>query len=624
MGDELRGENLVHLNVRFSTETELKKIQDFLYEKSGQGVSFTGLVEAMANEVTIVTAVHNIKSNKGSKTAGVDKIKMDKYLQMPKDELILLIQSSFRNYLPKPARREYIEKSNGKKRPLGIPTVLDRIIQECVRIIIEPICEARFYPQSYGFRPYRAQKHAIRGIINVINAGCKSPDQPVWAVEGDIKGCFDNIDHSTLIGVLNRKIKDARFLNLIRMFLKSGYMEDWDFHETYSGCPQGGIISPILANIYLNELDRYITQLKKEFDHGYNPRNFTEEYNTIRHKRDALREKIKKAEGTMREQLIAQHKQLTKQLFRTPAKACTDKRLKYVRYADDFLIAVNGTREECEAIKAKLTDFVQDTLKMELSQEKTLITHSNTPARFLGFDVRVRRDASVKRSGKRKMRTMNNKVELNIPLKDKVETYLLSHSIAKRDGKRLIPIHRPILLNRTDLEIVMIYNAELRGLCNYYAIASNFNKLVYFGYLMEYSCLKTLANKHRSRISKVRYEYRDGTGAWGVPYETKKGKRRMMFAKYSDCKGKDLTEKVPDLAYRYSHNTTAFEERLKAKVCEVCGCTDSDSYEIHHVNKVKNLKGKADWEKVMLAKRRKTIVVCHKCHMRIHHGTKTE
>ena len=139
-----------------------------------------------------------------------------------------------------------------------------------------------------------------------------------------------------------------------------------------------------------------------------------------------------------------------------------------------------------------------------------------------------------------------------------------------------------------------------------------------------YSCLKTLANKHRSRISKVRYEYRDGTGAWGVPYETKKGKRRMMFAKYSDCKGKDLTEKVPDLAYRYSHNTTSFEERLKAKVCEVCGCTDSDSYEIHHVNKVKNLKGKADWEKVMLAKRRKTIVVCHKCHMRIHHGTKTE
>ena len=130
----------------------------------------------MASEVTIVTAIHNIKSNKGSKTAGVDGAKMDRYLQMPKDELTQLIQSKFMDYKPKPARRFYIPKSNGKQRPLGIPTALDRIIQECVRIILEPICEARFYPHSYGFRPYRAQKHAIRDIVNVINASCKSPD----------------------------------------------------------------------------------------------------------------------------------------------------------------------------------------------------------------------------------------------------------------------------------------------------------------------------------------------------------------------------------------------------------------------------------------------------------------
>jgi len=156
MGDELRGENLVHLNVRFSTETGLKEFQDLLYEKSGQGISFTGLLEAMVNKVTIVAAVHNIKSNKGSKTAGVDGVSMDRYLQMPRDELIALIQSTLSNYKPKPARRVYIPKSNGKRRPLGIPTMLDRIIQECVRIILEPICEAKFYPHSYGFRPYRA------------------------------------------------------------------------------------------------------------------------------------------------------------------------------------------------------------------------------------------------------------------------------------------------------------------------------------------------------------------------------------------------------------------------------------------------------------------------------------
>ena len=388
---------------------------------------FTRLYRYLLRPDIYFIAYQHLYSNKGAGTKGVNDDTADGFSEQYVAAIIEALRTG--SYEPKPVRRTYIQKKNGKLRPLGLPVFADKLVQEAIRMILEAIYEPIFSIYSHGFRPGRSC-HTALAMIKHEFTGAK------WFIEGDIKGCFDNIDHSTLIGVLNRKIKDARFLNLIRMFLKSGYMEDWDFHETYSGCPQGGIISPILANIYLNEVDRYITQLKKEFDHGYNPRNFTEEYNTIRHKRDALHEKIKKAEGTMREQLIAQHKQLTKQLFRTPAKACTDKRLKYVRYADDFLIAVNGTREECEAIKAKLTDFVQDTLKMELSQEKTLITHSNTPARFLGFDVRVRRDASVKRSGKRKMRTMNNKVELNIPLKDKVETYLLSHMCNHQCGCR--------------------------------------------------------------------------------------------------------------------------------------------------------------------------------------------
>ncbi|HBH2177113.1 TPA: group II intron reverse transcriptase/maturase, partial [Clostridioides difficile] len=149
------------------------------------------------------------------------------------------------------------------------------------------------------------------------------------------------------------------------------------------------------------------------------------------------------------------------------------------------------------------------TLKMELSQEKTLITHSNTPARFLGYDVRVRRDQQIKPKGKFKTRSMNNKVELSIPFKDKIEKFLFSNGIVKQrsDNGKLEPIHRPQLLNRTDLEIVTIYNAELRGICNYYGLASNFNKLIYFNYLMEYSCLKTLAGKHRSKVSKIRAMY---------------------------------------------------------------------------------------------------------------------
>ena len=237
----------------------IRAFQDLLYEESGQGVSFTGLLEAMVNETTIVTAVHNIKSNKGSKTAGVDGVSMDRYLQMPRDELITLIQSTAANYKPKPARRVYIPKSNGKRRPLGIPTMLDRIVQECVRIILEPICEARFYPHSYGFRPYRAQKHAIRDIINVINAGCKSSDQAVWAVEGDIKGCFDNINHRVLLQKLWRMgIHNKRVLKLISQMLKAGYIESDLFYTTKAGTPQGGILSPLLSNVYLNDFDWYV------------------------------------------------------------------------------------------------------------------------------------------------------------------------------------------------------------------------------------------------------------------------------------------------------------------------------------------------------------------------------
>ena len=350
MGDELRGESLVHLNVRFQSETELKKFQDLLYEKSGQGVSFTGLLEAMASEVTIVTAIHNIKSNKGSKTAGVDGAKMDRYLQMPKDELTQLIQSKFMDYKPKPARRFYIPKSNGKQRPLGIPTALDRIIQECVRIILEPICEARFYPHSYGFRPYRAQKHAIRDIVNVINASCKSPDQPVWAVEGDIKGCFDNIDHRLLLQKLWRiGVHDKRILKIISQMLKAGYVESDLYHATKSGTPQGGILSPLLSNVYLNDFDWYVG------------RTYMEPHRQCKHKCNDTR-RLKWAGITPKYNF---------------------------RFADDWVV-LTSTEQEALRMKRELTKYFKHKMKLELSQEKTRITDLRGEGiHFLGFVVKA-------------------------------------------------------------------------------------------------------------------------------------------------------------------------------------------------------------------------------------------
>lgn len=590
----------------------LTKLQE--NSKKNHDEVFTRLYRYLLRPDIYYVAYQHLYSNKGAGTKGVTDDTADGFSEIYIENIIEALKNEM--YQPKPVRRTYIKKSNGKMRPLGLPVFTDKLIQEAIRMILEAIYEPIFSDYSHGFRPVRSCHTALAQIKKEFT-GAR------WFIEGDIKGCFDNINHAVLVEIVNQKIKDARFLKLIRLFLKAGYMEDWKYHETYSGCPQGGIISPILANIYLNELDRHIMKIKKEFDVATKAR-YTPEYTKLVGLRQRLHNKIKNSNGIEREKLIEEYKTATAQMLKLPAKQCDDKKIKYVRYADDFLIAVNGNRQDCEKIKQELTEFISTTLKMELSQEKTLITHSNTPARFLGYDVRVRRDQQIKPKGKFKTRSMNNKVELSIPFKDKIEKFLFSNGIVKQrsDNGKLEPIHRPQLLNRTDLEIVTIYNAELRGICNYYGLASNFNKLIYFNYLMEYSCLKTLAGKHRFKVSKIRAMYKDGTGKWAIPYETKTGIKKMYFANYADCKGKKFTDIVPQTAKNYSHDVTTLESRLKAKICEVCGCTDSDRYEIHHVNKVKNLKGKSEWEKVMIAKRRKTIVVCHKCHMAIHHGEK--
>lgn len=590
----------------------LTKLQE--NSKKNHDEVFTRLYRYLLRPDIYYVAYQHLYSNKGAGTKGVTDDTADGFSEIYIENIIEALKNEM--YQPKPVRRTYIKKSNGKMRPLGLPVFTDKLIQEAIRMILEAIYEPIFSDYSHGFRPARSCHTALAQIKKEFT-GAR------WFIEGDIKGCFDNINHAVLVEIINQKIKDARFLKLIRSFLKAGYMEDWKYHETYSGCPQGGIISPILANIYLNELDRHVMKIKKEFDVATKAR-YTPEYTKLVGLRQRLHNKIKNSNGIEREKLIEEYKTATAQMLKLPAKQCDDKKIKYVRYADDFLIAVNGNRQDCEKIKQELTEFISTTLKMELSQEKTLITHSNTPARFLGYDVRVRRDQQIKPKGKFKTRSMNNKVELSIPFKDRIEKFLFSNGIVKQrsDNGKLEPIHRPQLLNRTDLEIVTIYNAELRGICNYYGLASNFNKLIYFNYLMEYSCLKTLAGKHRSKVSKIRAMYKDGTGKWAIPYETKTGIKKMYFANYADCKGKKFTDIVPQTAKNYSHDVTTLESRLKAKICEVCGCTESDRYEIHHVNKVKNLKGKSEWEKIMIAKRRKTIVVCHKCHMAIHHGEK--
>lgn len=570
---------------------------------------FTRLYRYMLREDIYYIAYRNLYANNGASTKGVDDDTADGFGEVKIHSIIERLKDE--KYEPKPTRRVYIPKANGKMRPISIPTFSDKLVQEVMRMILEAVYEPIFLDVSHGFRPNRSCHTALEQIKHDFT-GTR------WFVEGDIKGCFDNIDHMTLVNIVNRKIKDARFIQLLWKFLKAGYMEDWKYNKTFSGTPQGGIISPILANIYLHELDKKIVEMKKSF---YKPREraFSPEYSKLKSDIRRVKTKIDRASDTEKAELIKELKNTRKRQREIPCVSQTDKRLTYVRYADDFIVGVVGSKEDCEEVKRELTAFVAGELKMELSAEKTLITHSNEKARFLGYDIRVRRDNKVKKTkAGRKVRTLSNKVERNIPLQDKIEKFLFSHEIVYVKNGKLIPCHRNRLLHLTDLEIVTAYGAEIRGICNYYNLASNYSDLHYFCFLMEQSCLKTLATKHKTSLKKIRKKYADGK-SWGVPYNTKKGQRIARLPKEADCAtSKDGSDTIPNVTVMHLHSRNSFEERLKARKCEICGSVNSEHYEIHHVNKVKNLKGKAVWEQIMIAKRRKTLVVCRECHKRIH------
>lgn len=576
---------------------------------------FTKLYRYLLRPDIYFVAYKNLYANSGAATKGVNEDTADGFSEAKIDSIIKALADE--TYQPMPVRRTYIQKKNNRKklRPLGIPTFTDKLVQEVLRMILEAVYEPIFLDVSHGFRPKRSCHTALKQLRREFN-GTR------WFVEGDIKGCFDNINHAVLVGLLNNKIKDARITKLIYKFLKAGYLEDWQYHKTYSGTPQGGIISPLLANIYLHELDKFVMKLKSEFDTP-GVGQITPEYRELHNEIKRLSYRLMKVTGEERKLVLAEYKLKRQKLMSIPCTAQTDKKLKYVRYADDFLIAVKGSREDCQWIKSKLAEFIGDELKMELSEDKTLITHSSKCARFLGYDVRVRRSEKIKRGGPGhvKKRTLNGGVELLVPLNDKIRQFVFTKGVAiqKEDGS-MFPVHRKYLVGLTDLEIVSVYNAELRGICNYYGMASNFCKLHYFAYLMEYSCLKTLASKHKTSLSKIINKFNDGTGKWGVPYETKLGSKRRYFANYADCKGKgSAMDCISNAAVVYGYAVNTLENRLKAKVCELCGTTESDHYEVHHINKLKNLKGKERWEIAMIAKHRKTLVVCRDCHRSIIH-----
>jgi group II intron reverse transcriptase/maturase len=573
---------------------------------------YTRLYRYLLREDIYYTAYKNLYANKGASTQGVDNDTADGF---GKDYIKQIIHElKTLTYKPKPVRRKHIPKQNNTKmRPIGIPVFKDKLVQEVIRMYLEAIYEPLFSDRSHGFRPYKSC-HSALGQIKTSFHGIK------WFIEGDIKGCFDNIDHDKLVNILREKIKDSKFINLLKMFLKAGHIENWDYHRTQSGTPQGGIISPILANIYLNELDKKVEELKAAYD---KPRlvKYTQEYTQKYLVISALRKRINRAKDKGKKaRLINELRIHRKELVKIPCVTNDDKKLVYVRYADDFIIGVNGNKADCKNIKELLKTFLADKYKLELSEEKTKITHSSKYARFLGYDVRVRRNSQTKRtkSGVIK-RTLNNTVELCVPLQEKIEKFVVNRKIAKfgKDGK-LRTYHRTELINSTDLEILNTYNAQTRGICNYYRLASNYNKLSYFVYLMEYSCLKTIARKHKTSINKIRNKHINGK-SWGIAYQTKTGKKRAMIVTLKQLNTERVytpTVDIIETKFIYRKMKNEIMERLFAHKCEFCGLDNID-LEVHHVRSLKKLKNRK-WEQLMREKRRITLMVCKECHRTIH------
>lgn len=580
------------------------------------------LYRNLYNPEFYLLAYQRIQAKQGNMTAGTDGKTIDGMGMRRIENLIEKLRDY--SYQPKPARRTYIPKANGKMRPLGIQSFDDKLVQEVVRLILESIYEPTFCNASHGFRPKRSCHTALQHIKRNYT-GVK------WFVEGDIKGCFDNIDHHVLVQILRRRITDEHFIGLIWKFLKAGYMENWVYHNTYSGTPQGSLISPILANIYLNELDVFMVSYAQTFNRGakrqINPA-YKKPLDVRRGKQEWLKRNENKISEEKRREVTAQIQEINQYLRTIPYGDPMDneyRRIVYVRYADDFLIGVIGSKADAKQVKADVGMFISNELHLEMSTEKTLITHGNDFAHFLGYEITASSEQNSTRMKTRyTKRSYTGRIKLYVP-KEKWLNRLLSYGALKInlvEGKEVWePTRRPGLMRLDDIEILNQYNAEVRGLYNYYRLAHNVSVLNSFLYVMKFSMYKTFAGKYRTSIRKIIRKYsRDGD--FIVSYPTKKGTKSTVFynqgMRYDD---KIVVTENPDIISRANENRryTSLIDRLKGNTCEWCKA-ETKGIEIHHVRKLKDLSGKAEWERHMIARKRKTMALCHSCHVKLHNG----
>lgn len=577
-------------------------VLDVLRERGRRGLPLNELYRQLFNPGLYLLAIGRLYANHGAMTPGVDGETVDGTSLATIERVIDAVRHE--RYRFQPVKRVYIPKKNGKKRPLGLPTWTDKIVGEVIRLLLEAYYEPRFSRNSHGFRPGRGCHTALRDVAHTWTG-------TTWFIEGDISDCFGTLDHDVMLATLARNIHDNRFLRLLRNMLKAGYLEDWIWNATLSGAPQGGVVSPVLSNIYLDRMDRFVeTVLIPEYTRG----RIRADNPTYKRFGSALRRARR-----LDDRVAA--RELRQQLRSMPSMDPQDpgyRRLRYTRYADDTLLGFTGPKAEAEQIKARLAAFLRDDLALELSPEKTLITHARTKkAAFLGYQITVQHDD---RKVTRGYRRLNGTIGLHVP-----PAVITANSAPYlRRGK---PTHRPELTGLDDHTIVGIYGSRYRGIVQYYLHAGDVYLLDRLEWVMKTSMLKTLAAKHRSTVTTMANKYK-------TTIVTPHGPRRCFEATVERANRKPLVARFGGIPLQ-RQKTAALTDRnpapsaprpkelvtrLRAGRCELC--EQRAKVEIHQVPKLADLartgQPQPAWAQIMAERRRKTLIVCTTCHNTIH------
>lgn len=426
----------------------MQEIFDLLYSKSQEGQKFYNLIDIMTSEENIRLAYRNIKRNTGSKTAGVDGLTIKDIQKLTDEEVVSRIQRMFNFYKPQKVRRVFIPKPNGKQRPLGIPCIWDRLFQQCILQVLEPICESKFYKHSYGFRPNRSTHHAIARMQFLINMNGLH-----HCVDIDIKGFFDNVNHGKLLKQLwTLGIREKKLLSIISTLLKAEIKGEG---KQSKGTPQGGILSPLLSNVVLNELDWWVSNQWETFEteHNYSRvRTYKNGTTTIdnSHKYEALK------------------RTKMKEIF-------------LVRYADDFKILCR-TRNQAKRVYQAVIDFLFSRLQLNVSDEKSkVINLKKSYSEFLGIKIKVKKKGKTKR-GYATICHMTDKSKSN-------STQKIKNAIKKvQENPRNETVH--------------YFNSVVHGIQNYYKVAS---RITLDLSEIKFSCRKTLYNRLYKHWKKAEF-----------------------------------------------------------------------------------------------------------------------